>query len=133
MESIRQQKVNRVIQKELGDIFLKEGRALFGSLFISVTVVRVSPDLGVAKIYLSMMNTDDKNAALAKIKAETKSIRKWLGDRVKKQLRITPEIIFYVDDNVDYANHMEQVFSKIDIPKKDDSSIDPTEYPGLKD
>jgi ribosome-binding factor A len=79
------------------------------------------------------MNTTDKNEALSKIKSETKTIRKWLGERVKKQLRITPEIIFYIDDNVDYANHMEQVFSKIEIPKKEDNSIDPSEYPGLKD
>lgn len=132
MESIRQQKVGRTIQKELADIFIKEGRNLFGNQMISVTVVRMSPDLSVAKIYLSMLMVQDKNATLQLIKTHTKSIRKFLGDKVKKQLRIVPEIVFYLDDNVDYANHIDEIMSKIDIPKKDEDSLDSDMYPGLK-
>ncbi|MFN8416948.1 MAG: 30S ribosome-binding factor RbfA [Cytophagaceae bacterium] len=132
MESIRQQKVGRTIQKELADIFIKEGRNWFGNQMISVTVVRMSPDLSVAKIYLSMLMVQDKNETLKTIKIHTKSIRKSLGDKVKKQLRIVPEIVFYLDDNVDYANHIDEIMSKIDIPKKDEDSLDSDMYPGLK-
>lgn len=132
MESIRQQKVGRTIQKELADIFIKEGRNWFGNQMISVTIVRMSPDLSVAKIYLSMLMVQDKNETLKTIKIHTKAIRKSLGDKVKKQLRIVPEIVFYLDDNVDYANHIDEIMSKIDIPKKDEDSLDSEMYPGLK-
>jgi len=133
MESVRQQKVARLIQKELADIFLKEGRVLFGNVFISITTVRMSPDLSVAKLFLSIMMTNDKAAVLKEIQVQTKVLRKELGDRIRKQVRIIPEIIFYLDDNVDYANHMNDVMSKITIPKKEEDNFDPDQYPGLKD
>ena len=133
MESVRQQKVARLIQKEMADIFLKESRMLFGNVFISITVVRMSPDLSVSKLYLSIMLREDKKVILKEIQAQTKVLRKLLGDRIRKQVRIIPEIIFYLDDNVDYANHMDDVMSKIEIPKKEDDNFDPNQYPGLKD
>ncbi|ABG60862.1 ribosome-binding factor A [Cytophaga hutchinsonii] len=133
MESVRQQKVARLILKEMADIFLKESRVLFGNVFISITVVRMSPDLSVAKLYLSIMLQEDKNAILKEIKVHTKELRKLLGERIRKQVRIIPEIIFYLDDNVDYANHMDDVLSKITIPKKEDENFDPNQYPGLKE
>lgn len=133
MESVRQQKVARLIQKEMADIFLKESRMLFGNVFISITTVRMSPDLSVAKLYLSIMLVEDKKAFLKQIQGESKPLRKLLGDQIRKQVRIIPEIIFYLDDNVDYANHMDDVMSKIVIPKKEDESFDSKQYPGLKD
>lgn len=133
MESVRQQKVARLIQKEMADIFLKESRVLFGNVFVSITVVRMSPDLSVAKLYLSIMLREDKKVILKEIQTQTKVLRKLLGDRIRKQVRIIPEIIFYLDDNVDYANHMDDVMSKIEIPKKEDENFDPKQYPGLKD
>jgi ribosome-binding factor A len=133
MESVRQQKVARLIQKEMADIFLKESRVLFGNVFVSITVVRMSPDLSVAKLYLSIMLREDKKVILKEIQVQSKVLRKLLGDRIRKQVRIIPEIIFYLDDNVDYANHMDDVMSKIEIPKKEDENFDPKQYPGLKD
>lgn len=133
MESVRQQKVARLIQKEMADIFLKESRVLFGNVFVSITVVRMSPDLSVAKLYLSIMLREDKKVILKEIQTQSKVLRKLLGDRIRKQVRIIPEIIFYLDDNVDYANHMDDVMSKIEIPKKEDENFDPKQYPGLKD
>lgn len=133
MESVRQQKVARLIQKEMADIFLKESRILFGNVFVSITVVRMSPDLSVAKLYLSIMLREDKKVILKEIQAQSKVLRKLLGERIRKQVRIIPEIIFYLDDNVDYANHMDDVMSKIEIPKKEDDNFDPKQYPGLKD
>ncbi len=133
MESVRQQKVARLIQKEMADIFLKESRMLFGNVFISITVVRMSPDLSVAKLYLSIMMTEDKKKILKEIQIHTKVLRNLLGEKIRKQVRIIPEIIFYIDDNVDYANHMDDVMSKITIPKKEDENFDPNQYPGLKE
>jgi ribosome-binding factor A len=133
MESVRQQKVARLIQKEMADIFLKESRVLFGNVFISITTVRMSPDLSVAKLYLSIMLREDKKVILKEIQTQSKPLRKLLGEKIRKQVRIIPEIIFYLDDNVDYANHMDDVMSKIVIPKKEDDNFDPNQYPGLKD
>lgn len=116
MNSTRQQKYSRLIQKELGSIFQNDIKSMFGKAFITVTTVRISPDLGVAKIYLSFMMVDDKVEALNSVKTQVKAIRNLLGEKIRKQARIVPELIFYLDDNVDYAIKMEEVFAKIEIP-----------------
>lgn len=116
MESTRQQKFSRMIQKELAELFLKDTKSLFGSTYVSVNTVRMSPDLSVAKIYLSFLATTDKKVELKKIKVNTKVIRKLLGDKLKKQIRIIPELIFMLDDGVDYAIHINNLISKLDIP-----------------
>src|SRR5437868_12110805 len=92
MDSQRQLKVSRLIQKELGEVFQKETRLLFGNALITVTQVRVSPDLGVAKVYVSLFNVPDTKALLALIKVHTKDIRTKLSDRIKKQVRIIPNL-----------------------------------------
>ena len=75
----------------------------FGGLFISVTVVRVSPDMGSAKVYISIMDKVDKPKVIAELNERSGWIRKMLGERVGKQLRKTPELMFYLDDSLDYA------------------------------
>ncbi|HWZ22821.1 MAG TPA: 30S ribosome-binding factor RbfA [Cytophagaceae bacterium] len=119
MESTRQQKYAKLILKELSDIFLHDTKGLFGNAFITVTIVRVSPDLGIAKVYLSFMLVEDKKAMLDMIIKQTKPIRKMLGNRIGKQARIIPALMFYIDDSVDYANRMNEIFSKIVIPKEE--------------
>ncbi len=119
MESTRQQKYAKLILKELSDIFLHDTKGLFGNSFITVTIVRVSPDLGIAKVYLSFMLVEDKKAMLDMIIKQTKPIRKMLGNRIGKQARIIPALMFYIDDSVDYANRMNEIFSKIVIPKEE--------------
>ena len=119
MESTRQQKYAKLILKELSDIFLHDTKSLFGNAFITVTIVRVSPDLGLAKVYLSFMMVEDKKELLDKIIQQTKPIRKMLGNRIGKQARIIPALMFYIDDSVDYANKMNEIFSKIVIPKEE--------------
>jgi len=119
MDSTRQQKYAKLIQKDMSDIFLRDAKSMFGNLFITVTQVRVSPDLGLAKIYLSLMMTNDKEESLELIRAQTKPLRKLLGDRIRKQARIIPELAFFLDDSIDYAMHIESIMSKIDIPKED--------------
>jgi ribosome-binding factor A len=121
MPTLRQNKVSRLIQKELAEIFQKEMRNAFGSGLISVTHVFMSPDMGFAKTYLSLFGVPDKEKMLSSIRKEVKEIRRALGVRVGKQLRIVPEIAFFVDDSADYADKMEKVFSSITI------SPEPTE------
>jgi ribosome-binding factor A len=116
MDSTRQQKYAKLIQKELGQIFQSDKKSYFEGAFITVTTVRVSPDLGLAKAYLSFMLVKDKDAMLEKINSQKKIIRKMLGDRIRNQARIIPELNFYLDDNVEYAAKIDELFTKFDIP-----------------
>ena len=112
MESLRQQKVNKLLAKELAEIFRSEARALFGGGFITVTGVRVSPDLGLAKVYLSIMATRDKQVVFKMIQDQNSIIRRKLGSVIGKQLRIVPELMFYIDDSLDYAMKIEELLKK---------------------
>src|SRR5262245_20556912 len=96
--TVRQQKFARLIQKELSDIFQRDQRGFFGASFITIVEVRVSPDLSLAKVYISMMLTPDKKALLQKIEAHKKDIRRALGDRIRNQARIIPELAFFIDE-----------------------------------
>jgi len=120
MDSKRQQKYARLIQKELGELFQRDSKSLFEGAFIAVTNVRISPDMGVAKVFLSFLLAKDKPALLEKVEEHKKQIRKMLGDKIKNQARIIPELHFYIDDNVDYAAKIDDLFSKIDIPPSDE-------------
>lgn len=111
MESTRLQKIERLLQKELGDIFQKQTQAMRGVL-VSVSVVRVSPDLGIAKAYLSIFPSEKSKDLLDAIRANTKAIRYDLGQRVGKQLRIIPELSFFIDDSLDYIEHIEKLLKK---------------------
>lgn len=117
--STRQQKVAKLIQKEMSDIFLRDRRGLLDNAFLSIAEVRVSPDLGVAKIYLSMMLAKDKQEILEKINDHKKEFRKLLGDKVGKQLRIVPEIIFYLDEVEENAQRLDDVIKNLNIPPAD--------------
>ena len=111
MDSIRQSKVNKLLLKELSEIFRSESRNLFGGAFITVTVVRVSPDLGMAKIYLGIMGNNGKTS-LKMIEEKNKEIRKRVGNALGKQLRVIPELHFYIDDSLDYAMKIEELLKK---------------------
>lgn len=109
MESTRQQKINRLLQKELADIFQKESRTMFMGKLISVTVVRVTPDLGLARAYLSIFPTDGIREVLKEIRIANPKIRGLLGRRVGKQLRVVPELEFYIDDSLDYIENIDNL------------------------
>lgn len=96
--STRQLKFARLIQKEISDIFQRDKRGILDNAFITIAEVRVSPDLGVAKVYVSMMLAKDKQATLEKINERKGEIRKALGDKIRKQVRVIPELIFYLDE-----------------------------------
>ncbi len=109
MESTRQQKISRLLQKELADIFQKESRNLFMGKMISVTTVRVSPDLALAKSYVSIFPTDNNKEVLKQIRIANPKIRGILGRRVGKQLRVIPELEFYIDDSLDYIDNIDRL------------------------
>lgn len=108
MDSNRQQKVNRLIQKELSEIFLLETKKMQG-VFISVTNVRVSPDLGIAHAYLSIFPSEKAEELVKNINENVKSVRYDLGKRVGRQLRVVPELKFHVDDSLDYIEHIDRL------------------------
>ena len=112
MDTTRQNKVSRLIQKELSEIFQRETRMLFGNALITVTQVRVSPDLSIAKVYVSLFNTKDTKVLLKLIETHTKDIRTKLSDRIKKQVRIIPNLVFFLDDSLDYAMKIEELLKK---------------------
>ncbi len=126
MESKRQLKFSRLIQKDLADIFQRDAKGMFGGAFITVTRVGMSPDLGVAKIHVSILAAQDREATLAKIKDQVKSIRSFLAAKIKNQVRIIPELIFYLDENVDYAMKMSAIIDDLNIPKQ--TKVDESDY-----
>ena len=111
MEGTRLQKIERLLQKELGDIFQKQTQAMHGVL-VSVSVVRVSPDPSVAKAYLSIFPSAKGEELLKAIRANTKAIRYDLGQRVRLQLRKIPELSFFIDDSLDYIEHIDSLLNK---------------------
>ena len=108
METTRQQKISRMLQKELGEIFLLYAREIQGTL-ITVTSVRISPDLGIARTHLSIFPSNKAAEVLVKVNADTKSIRYELGKRVRNQLRIVPELFFHNDDSLDYLENIDNL------------------------
>ena len=111
METTRQNKIARLIQKELSDMFLLQTKAMHGVL-VSVSVVRISPDLSYAKAYLSVFPSERSEEIVKNINANVKTIRYGLGQRVRFQLRIIPELKFFVDDSLDYAARIDELLKK---------------------
>lgn len=109
MEGTRQQKIARLIQKDLGMIFQQESRNLFHGAMITVTKVYVSRDLAIARIYLSLFATKDKSGLMDTIQAHNRDIRRQLGVRVHNKLRIIPELHFFIDDSLDYIDNIEHL------------------------
>lgn len=108
METTRQNKIARLLQKELSDIFLLQAKSMPGIL-ISVSAVRISPDLSVARAYLSIFPSEKAEEMIKNINENMKSIRYELGTRVRYQLRIIPELKFFVDDSLDYLEKIDEL------------------------
>lgn len=117
--TVRQQKFSRLIQKELSDIFQRDQRGLLGNSFITIVEVRVSPDLSLAKVYISMMLAPDKKAVLEKLDVHKKEIRKALGERIRNQARIIPELAFFIDEVEEKAQRMDEILKNLQIPPAD--------------
>ncbi|MCH5230368.1 MAG: 30S ribosome-binding factor RbfA [Muribaculaceae bacterium] len=116
MESKRQAKIARYIQKELSEIFRKQTSAL-GGVLVSVSQVRVSPDLSIAKAYLSIFPPERSAEILENIKNQAKTVRYELAQNVKEVLRKCPELQFYLDDSLDYIENIDRLLGP--KPKED--------------
>ena len=112
MESTRQKKVSRLVQKELSVIFQQYTQEILGTIMVSVTIVRISPDLSDANIFLSIFPVDDPAKALKVVKNNTTMIRKKLGESVRNQLRIVPALQFHLDDSAAYAEEIDRLLKK---------------------
>jgi ribosome-binding factor A len=112
MDSTRQQKISRLLQKDIGEILMRLDKDILKGRMISVTVVRISPDLALAKVYLSIFPSEGAESYLNEIRQHTKHIRNLLGQRVRNQLRIVPELAFFVDDSLDYVNRIDELLKK---------------------
>jgi ribosome-binding factor A len=117
--TVRQQKYGRLIQKELSDIFFRDKRSVLDNAFITVAEVKMSPDLSVAKVFLSMTLAKNKNVVLASINSHKSEIRKALGDRIRNQARIVPELVFVIDEVEENAQRMEELIKSLNIPKEE--------------
>ncbi|MDD7303932.1 MAG: 30S ribosome-binding factor RbfA [Bacteroidaceae bacterium] len=111
METTRQNKIARLIQKELSDIFLAQTRQMKGTM-ISVSACRISPDMSICRAYLSVFPGERAQEIVNNINENQKSVRFELGNRMRHQLRIIPELKFFVDDSLDYAEHIDELLKK---------------------
>ncbi|MDD2278726.1 MAG: 30S ribosome-binding factor RbfA [Bacteroidales bacterium] len=112
MDGTRLNKVNRQILKDLGEIFQRQSQTVFQGRMITVTAVRVSPDLGIAKVYLSIFPNNSKDEVFALVKTNVKTIRHELAQRIKNQMRIVPELLFYIDDSLDYIENIDRLLKE---------------------
>ena len=113
MESKRQQKFAGVIQPDLAAIFQREGVNYLPNTLVTITKVRVTPDLAIARIFLSFFGNNNLQLALQTIKSHASEIRYKLGARIKDQVRIIPQLEFFVDDTSEYVERMDKIFEKI--------------------
>ena len=111
-ESTRQQKISSLIRRDISDIFLKEARDLVQGAMVSVTIVRVSPDLSFAKIYLSVFPYAKADEIVNRLIENVWLIRRALGQRVRNQLRIVPELDFRLDDSLEYIENIDNLLKK---------------------
>ncbi len=108
MESTRQAKIARLLQKELSEIFRKQTAKLRG-VIVSVSAVRVSPDLSIARAYLSVFPSDKGQEVINEVNRSARTIRYELAQIVRYQLRKTPELSFYLDDSLDYIENIDNL------------------------
>jgi len=112
MDSVRQNKIARMLQKELATLFQTEGRNLLPGKLGTVTGVRVTPDLGLAKVYLSIFPHKPGEDLLGPINDHSKMLRNSLGQHIRHQVRIIPELAFYIDDSMDYVEKIDRLLKK---------------------
>ena len=124
MESKRQQKFASLLQQDLAAVFQRDLPHLFPGLPPGISTVRVSPDLGVARVYLSALLAGSGEGLLANVQDNSKAIRHALGKRIRKQVRIIPELVFFLDDSAQYAAKMDAIMGDLNIPAETPNEAD---------
>ncbi len=111
MQETRQAKISRLLQKELAQIFQSQTRMMHG-VMVSVTRVKISPDLSICTAHLSVFPSEKAEEILNNVNANVKTIRYDLGQRIRNQVRIIPELRFFIDDSLDYIDHIDELLKK---------------------
>lgn len=111
-ESTRQLKVAKELQRDIAEIIRSKGMAMFDGALVSVSGVKVSPDLSVARIYVSIFPSEKAEKVMGILEENARALRGELGNRIAKQLRIVPEISFFLDNSLDYVEHIEELLKK---------------------
>lgn len=119
-ESKRQQRFAGLIQQDLAEIFLRDGNGWLPGTMITVTRVRMTPDLAIARIFLSFFNTKDPNQAILTVKNRSNEIRYKLGSKIKNQAKNVPQLEFFIDDSNEYREHMDKLFDEINKEQRQD-------------
>ena len=112
METTRQQKIARQIQKDVAEIFQKEGAPIVRGSLVTVTAVRVSPDFGYAKIYVSIFPFERSGEVMQELERNIRFVRGALGQRIRNQLKNIPEIQFFLDDSLEYIEHIDEALKR---------------------
>ncbi len=120
MESKRQKQTAEIIRRHFGHVLQQEGTYIYGDAFVTVTKVMVSPDISMAKIYLSIYNVNNKQLVIDKVSQHASQLKKYLGIRVRKHIRRIPELYFYIDDTLD---EMFRVNKLLDSTLKKDEEV----------
>jgi ribosome-binding factor A len=132
MESKRQQKFASLLTKELAEVFQRDMPHLFaGTLAPSITSLRVSPDLGVASVYLSVLLAQNPHEQVQLVQDNAKEIRFALAKRVRNHMRVVPDLRFFLDDSAAYATRMDKVLSDLNIPPAPPEEDDKPSRPRL--
>ena len=113
MESIRQRQIGEIVRRHFSQLLLEEGRYIFEEALVTVTTVKMSSDLGLAKIYLSVFNTENKQAVILSMEEEIARLKQALGYRLRKHMRRIPEINFYLDDTLDEMYKLNALFDRL--------------------
>jgi len=121
MESIRQKQTAEIIRRHFGTVLLNNGSYIYGNAFVTVTKVYVTPDISMAKIYLSVYNQEDKQAVIDKISENVYQLKKHLAARIRKHVRRIPEIAFFNDDTLDEMYRIKSLFKDLESDKTKDS------------
>lgn len=116
MDSKRQQKYSKLILEEMADIFLRNGKEVFGNAFITLSGVRVSPDLGIIRVYVALEFIENKAELLNQLNQNTSFFRGHLGKRLRNSMRIIPEIRFFEDDSWQEATKIDSLLKNLNIP-----------------
>lgn len=120
MESTRQEKFGRQLQRDLADIFQKDTHHFFGNALVTITGVSVSPDLGLARTYLSVFPISETSRVFDHLDAVKSEIRHKLGKKIGSRVRIVPELVFFHDDTQEQASKMDNIIGKLDIKPEDE-------------
>lgn len=119
-ESLRQQKVAKLLLKDLGEIFQRDTRGILGGAFVTISDVAITPDLSIAMVYVSMMLVKDKETLIDNINNRKSEIRRELGNKIGKQVRIVPDLKFFIDEVEEKAIRMDKLIDDLDIPEDDE-------------